>query len=207
MIHYTKDYIRSLLNKFMEGTSTLDEETVLSQYFTRQQVPAEWEEYRLLFAELEAMKPEEKPRRRWLLWSAAAAAAVVAGIVTLTMPSSEAEQEKHVLMAQADTTTTNHGDGSADTIVSDKKTDRTVPTIQKKKSLRKQEPTIHDYAKAYTLLAEVHQERQEVEEQMAQCHQELIEAQLAAYGYVPVIQEDGSILYMNEQTNYTAYEE
>ena len=36
---------------------------------------------------------------------------------------------------------------------------------------------------------------------------EAIEAQLAAYGYVPVMQEDGTIVYINEQTNFIAYEE
>ena len=33
------------------------------------------------------------------------------------------------------------------------------------------------------------------------------DTQLAAYGYIPVMQEDGTIIYINEQTNYIAYEE
>ena len=37
--------------------------------------------------------------------------------------------------------------------------------------------------------------------------QEIIEAQLAAYGYIPVMQEDGTIIYINEQTEFIAYEE
>jgi hypothetical protein len=51
------------------------------------------------------------------------------------------------------------------------------------------------------------QELQEAEQQMAQCQQELVEAQLAAYGYIPVIQEDGTIIYINEQNELIAYEE
>ena len=66
MIQYTKAYIEGLLDKFMAGTSTLEEEDILSQYFAQDDIPAEWEQYRLLFAELEAMKPAEKPRRRWI---------------------------------------------------------------------------------------------------------------------------------------------
>jgi hypothetical protein len=56
-------------------------------------------------------------------------------------------------------------------------------------------------------MAATKQELQETERQMAQCQQEIIEAHLAAYGYIPVMQEDGTIIYMNEQTNYIAYEE
>jgi hypothetical protein len=46
-----------------------------------------------------------------------------------------------------------------------------------------------------------------LEQQIEQAQQEIIEAQLAAYGYIPVTQEDGTIIYINEQTNYIAYEE
>ena len=35
----------------------------------------------------------------------------------------------------------------------------------------------------------------------------MIDAQLASYGFIPVKQEDGTIIYMNEQTNDIAYEE
>ena len=73
--------------------------------------------------------------------------------------------------------------------------------------MRKPEPTIHDYDKAYALMAEAEEERMEAERQIEQAQQEIVEARLAAYGYIPVMQEDGTILYINEQTNYIAYEE
>ena len=73
--------------------------------------------------------------------------------------------------------------------------------------MRKQEPTIHDYDKAYALIAQAEQERMEAERQIEQAQLEAIEAHLAAYGYIPVMQEDGTIIYINEQTNYIAYEE
>ena len=71
MRQYTKEYLHRLLTKFMDGTTTLEEEDILNQYFTQGNVPAEWEEYRLLFAELEGMKPQ-RHRKRWIGWSAAA---------------------------------------------------------------------------------------------------------------------------------------
>lgn len=209
MTKYTKTYIGRLLDRFMEGTSTLEEEDILSWYFSQNQTPTEWEQYRLLFAELEAMKPTAKPKRRWMLWSAAAA--VVAGVVYMAVPSPQTVQPSQSLVAQADTTVQIHSEQTPTDLKQDKTTqqymEKNVPVHQEKRRMRKTEPTIHDYAKAYTLMAEAEQERQNVEQQMAQCQQELVEAQLAAYGYVPVMQEDGSILYMNEQTDYIAYEE
>ena len=64
-----------------------------------------------------------------------------------------------------------------------------------------------DIDKTYTLLAEAEQEQQEAERQMAQAQQEVVKAQLASYGYMPVMQEDGTIIYINEQTEFIAYEE
>lgn len=209
MIQYTKAYIGQLLDKFMEGTSTLGEEDILSQYFSQNQTPTEWEQYRLLFAELEAMKPTAKPKRRWIPWSASAA--VVAGVIYMVIPTSQTDQPNQSLVAEADTTTQIRTEKTPSFMRQDTATlqhmERNTPVHQEKRRMRKTEPTIHDYAKAYTLMAEAEQERRNVEQQIANCQQELIEAQLAAYGYVPVMQEDGSILYMNEQTEYIAYEE
>ena len=134
MIQYTKEHIGRLLDKFMEGTSTLEEEDILSQYFAQGQIPAEWEEYRLLFAEFEAMKSQSsaKPRRRWIGWGVAAAA-VVAGVLYLTMPSRQTDRNPDVpLMVQADSTTTQQA--KPDTASSLK--EQVLPDQTKKRSLR-----------------------------------------------------------------------
>jgi hypothetical protein len=86
------------------------------------------------------------------------------------------------------------------------------PVKAKKRSLRKAEPTIHDYDKAYALMAQTEQAKAQavqakVQAEQAQAKLELINAQMAAYGYVPVLQEDGTIVYINEQENLIAYEE
>ena len=205
MIHYTKEHIGRLLDKFMEGTSTLEEEDILSQYFAQDQIPAEWEQYRLLFAEFEAMKSQSsaKPKRRWIGWGVAAAV-VVAGVLYLTMPARQTEQDPNVpLMVQADSTTTQQA--KPDTTSLQK--EEVLPVQTKKRSLRKPAPTMSDYDKAYALMAEAERERRNVELELEQVQQEIINAQLAAYGYIPVMQEDGTIIYINEQTNYIAYEE
>ena len=202
MIQYTKAYIEALLDKFMAGTSTLEEEDILSQYFAQEHIPAEWEQYRLLFAELEAMKPTEKPKRRWMGW--VAAAAIVAGMLYLTIPSSKTSAtDPGALVAEADTTTIQH----VEKYTMPRHEENAQPVPAKKRSMRKQVPTLHDYDKAYALMAQMEEEKRNIDWQLEQYEQETIDAQLAAYGYIPVIQEDGTIIYINEQTNYIAYEE
>ena len=209
MIQYNREYINELLSKFMAGTSTLEEEDILSQYFTQSHIPAEWEQYRLLFAELEAMKPAEKPKRLWLRWSVAAAVVVIALLAIWGSLDSPAEKS---LVAENETTKV---DSVMPVVTQEEmKTDtirqqqgRDVRERPKKRSIRKSQPTINDHAKAYALMAKIEQERLEAEQQLEQCQQEVMDAQLAAHGFVPVKQEDGTIIYINEQTNYIAYEE
>ena len=214
MKRYTKEYIEKLLDKFMNGTSTLEEEDILAQYFRHQEVPREWEEYRLLFQEIDAMKPvqaeiveinPENRRKRWMGWGVAAA--VVAGILYFAVPSKQIEPTAP-LTAKVDTVTTVV---QPEIPISETKTDtvspQKTPVESPKRSRRKPRPTMLDHDKAYVLMAQAEQEIRDVERQLAQCQQEIVEAQLAALGYIPVMQEDGTIIYINEQQNLIAYED
>ena len=208
MIRYTKAYIKDLLDKYMDGTSTLEEEDILANYFRGKDIPQEWEDYRLLFQEIEAMKPQPKTNKRWIGWSVAAA--IVAGVLYVAVPSQQTiHQQADPLIAQSDTIVQSSENApielAPDTMPKQK--EQVQPIQTKKRSIRKLAPTIHDIDKAYALMAQVEQEQREVEQQMAQCQQEIIEAQLAAYGFIPVKQEDGTIVYINEQINDIAYEE
>ena len=213
MKRYTKEYIEKLLDKFLDGTSTLEEEDILAQYFRHQEVPREWEEYRLLFQEIDAMKPvqaeiveinPENRRKRWMGWGGAAA--VVAGILYFSVPSKQIEPTAP-LTAKVDTTTV----AQPEIPISETKTDtvspQKPPVQSPKRSRRKPRPTMLDHDKAYVLMAQAEQEIRDVERQLAQCQQEIVEAQLAALGYIPVMQEDGTIIYINEQQNLIAYED
>ena len=209
MIKYTKEYIAKLLDKYMDGTSTLDEEDILAHYFHSGNVPEEWEDYRQLFSEIEAMQPKRQ-KRRWAFWGVAAAA--VAGLLYMSVSSEQVDlqPDNAALTAKTDTARAMQPREAE----MDRKTDPVKimrdeprPMQSKKRRLRKTEPTINDYAKTYTLMAEAAKGLQEAEEQITQCRQELIEARLLSLGYIPVEQEDGTILYINEQTKYLAYEE
>ena len=209
MIKYTKKYIAKLLDKYMDGSSTLEEEDILADYFLRGNVPEEWEDYRQLFSEIEAMKPKRQ-KRRWAFWGVAAAA--VAGLLYMAVPSEQVDlqPDNAALTAKTDTARAiqpreTEMDRKTDSVEIIR--DEPRPMQSRKRRLRKTEPTINDYAKTYTLMAEAAKGQQEAEEQITQCRQELTEARLLSLGYIPVEQEDGTILYINEQTKYLAYEE
>ena len=209
MIKYTKEYIAKLLDKYMDGTSTLEEEDVLAHYFHSGNVPEEWEDYRQLFSEIEAMKPKRQ-NRRWAFWGVVAA--TVAGLLYMAVPSKQVDlqPDNAALTAKTDTARAiqpreTEMERKSDTVEIIR--DEPRPMQSRKRRLRKTGPTINDYAKTYTLMAEAAKGQQEAEEQITQCRQELTEARLLSLGYIPVEQEDGTILYINERTKYLAYEE
>ena len=214
MIQYTKEVIEKLLQKYMDGTSTLDEEAILAQYFKGKNIPEEWLCYQQMFQEIEAMAPQPKSHRRWAVWGIAAAA-VVAGVVYLAVPQRQAQLVPTApLVAQADTITHQPSEPDVQSAVRiDTVAAHPVmpvdapqqPVKAKKRSLRKAEPTIHDYDKAYALMAQAQQAKAEADQVKAKL--EMFNAQMAAYGYIPVMQEDGTIIYINEQENLIAYEE
>ncbi len=88
-----KEHISNLLERFMNGESTLAEEELLSRYFATHEVDAEWEPYKQMFAYFDsgmadeaqpaaAKEAEQAPqpnvvRLRWLRVAAAAAVALL----------------------------------------------------------------------------------------------------------------------------------
>ena len=96
MKRYSQQQIQDLLDKFMNGLTTLEEESALGDYFRTHEVPEEWEDYRQMFGyfdrgmEGELITPQEREQpfmrlmgRRW--WGIAAAAAITALIVGSTV--------------------------------------------------------------------------------------------------------------------------
>ena len=47
---YDKQKISRILDKFMSGESSLDEERLLAHYFRSHEADAEWKEYQKMFA-------------------------------------------------------------------------------------------------------------------------------------------------------------
>lgn len=111
MKRYTEEYIEQLLAKFMEGTSSIEEEDALGEYFRSQECRPEWEEYRRMFAYFDnGMKTippaEEVPhpsnsRQRyvWIALTAVASIAVLCVMLFSSAPTRQAER----LTAQTET--------------------------------------------------------------------------------------------------------
>ena len=96
MKRYSQQQIQDLLDKFMNGLTTLEEEAALTDYFRTHEVPQEWEDYRLMFGyfdrgmEGDLLSPHAASQqssrligRRW--WGIVAAAAIAAVIVSFTL--------------------------------------------------------------------------------------------------------------------------
>nr|MBP7471699.1 hypothetical protein [Prevotella sp.] len=102
-----KDIV-SLLEKFMAGTTTIDEEDRLAGYFRSNKVPDEWTDYKKMFAYFDEGMPTVKQKKMSLgkyLWNNkyrfATAVAVAASLVPLflfTMNSNDkAPQQQNIL--------------------------------------------------------------------------------------------------------------
>ena len=96
MKRYSQQQIGDLLDKFMNGRTSPEEEAALGDYFRTHEVPREWEDYRLMFdyfdrgmeGDLLNTQAISQPfshlmGRRW--WGIAAAAAIAAVIVSLAV--------------------------------------------------------------------------------------------------------------------------
>lgn len=208
MIQYTKAFIQSLLDKYMEGTTTLEEEDILHQYLFRSDVPAEWEDYRQLFAEIDSMRPAEKHNRRWWPWSIAAAVVAVLVVFAATQLPTENQPEPDVIaqVTEKDSVTIPKAVEARPDSTPMPKHQQQAPSSTKRR-LRKPQPTMTDYDKAYALMAEAAKEQQQAAQEMEQAQQEILHTQLTAAGYVAIQQEDGTIIYTNEPKEYFAYEE
>ena len=79
-------HIESLLEQFMQGETSLEQEQELSKFFSNSSsIPEEWEAYKEMFAYFEAGMPlmEEKPKRNITrpIWALIAAAVVAIAIM------------------------------------------------------------------------------------------------------------------------------
>ena len=215
MIHYTKEYIGQLLERYMEGTSTLEEEDIIADYLKGNDVPEEWLPYQQMFQEIDNMRPKQRSKR-WIGWSIAAAIAIALVAYVSVLSQQTAQQPAAPLIAKSDSTSMKQE------IVIEKAKPDTVqeqpwqvqPAKPQKRSRRKPQPTINDELKASILMAETKRKQREAELQLMETEmrlqQEEVQAimlQMKALGYVAVRHEDGTIYYINENEKDIVYEE
>lgn len=215
MIRYTKEYIGQLLERYMEGTSTLEEEDIIADYLKGNDVPEEWLPYQQMFQEIDDMRPKQHSKR-WIGWCIAAAIAITLVAYVSVLSQQTAQQTVSPLIAKSDSTSMKQ-----ETVVEKAKPDtvqeqnwQIQPAKPLKRSRRKPQPTINDDLKASVLMAEAKRERREAEQQLMEMEMRLqqeemqaFQLQMEALGYVAVRHEDGTIYYINENEKDIAYEE
>ena len=100
----TTQEVERLLQRFMDGTSTLEEEAQLAEFFRTHEVAGEWATYKDMFALFDEGKVEvEEKQKSTAWWKYAGMAAAIALLLGLGFYFNSRNDEKPHLIAQADT--------------------------------------------------------------------------------------------------------
>ncbi len=205
---YTKEYIARLLNRFMEGATTIEEERLLADYFRKtEHVTEEWSDYRRMFDWFSEGMPMKKtaPRRRWWPW-AAAAAVITAIIIAFSIPGKETPQVAQQTAPSAPSAPVIKTQIQPEPSVEPTKKLAIHKPKQKKTSPKKEKVTEEpqlaanlDPAVVQRLLEEDALYEAVRHEQMTQLVN--FDAQMQAQGYQRLLLDDGNIVY-TQQTIY-----
>ena len=103
----TTQEVERLLQRFMDGTSTLEEEARLAEFFRTHEVAGEWATYKDMFALFDEGKVEvEEKQKSTAWWKYAGIAAAIALLLGLGFYFNSRNDEKPHLIAQADSVKT-----------------------------------------------------------------------------------------------------
>jgi hypothetical protein len=222
MKQYSRHQIEALLDKFMAGKTTIEEESLLSQYFsTAYDVPAEWEDYQALFGYIDRglegdllPKPSSQSHRRWIWWVPAAAAAIVAlvlGFKVLNKPETtqpisppiiaQKAEPKDEMNSQKTGNPHEAENESADKNISaPNKAD--VVAIKQQSRKQKHSLTVSHHEAQTNLIAQnerLLQENGRLQRELEELNQRAIIIDMEAMGYKAVTDEDGTIIYVDMQ--------
>ena len=206
MKRYSQQQIGDLLDKFMNGLTTPEEETALGEYFRCHDVPEEWEDYRLMFdyfdrgmeGELIAPQTSVLPLarlmgRRWWGIVAAAVIATVIGILAVLRPTTSSNVNQLPITAEvkkADTSTVT-----------------ATPMVEMQQLAVSTPPQPAAHATRVTTKAKAHRlkgQNDSLRAQIERLQRELDDLKRRAFiidmeanGYKAVLNEDGSIVFID----------
>ena len=214
MKRYTQQHIQDLLDKFMNGLTTLEEEAALGDYFRTHEVPEEWEDYRQMFGyfdrgmegELITPQAQEQPfmrlmGRRW--WGIAAAAAITAVIVATVVLHNPASTTQPVVaeVAQEETQEKATPIGETQDFASLQTTPEQPVETQNLASQTAAVKTSHKRKSNVRRLqaenAKLARENERLQRELAYLRRRAFIIDLEANGYKTVMNEDGSIVLID----------
>lgn len=225
----SRHQIEALLDKFMAGKTTIEEESLLSQYFnTTREVPAEWEDYQALFGYIDRglegdLLPEKSSpsHRRWIWWVPAAAAAILAlvlGFKVLNKPETTQPISPPIIAQKAEPkeVTIEHKTDNHHEVVTESSDNNTCAhnkaesvaikqqLVAIKQQPRKQKHSMdashHETQTNLIAQNELHlQDNERLQRELEELNQRAIIIDMEAMGYQAVKDESGSIIYVDMQ--------
>ena len=209
MKRYSHQQIEALLDKFMDGQTTVEEEALLADYFRSADVPAEWEDYRAMFDYFDrGMTPPvatPRPRHAWW-WTAGAAAAIAALIVGVTvlnrLVSTTTTTPEPPVIASADSTSKQGKQLEPSVETQDFASLQTAPTqpveTQNLASRAAKRKSAHkDQRRLQAENAKLAQENERLQRELADLRRRAFIIDLEANGFRAVQDEDGSIVLID----------
>ena len=209
MKRYSHQQIEALLDKFMDGQTTVEEEALLADYFRSADVPAEWEDYRAMFDYFDrGMTPPvatPRPRHAWW-WTAGAAAAITAlivGVTVLNRPASTTTTAPEPpVIASADSTSKQGTQLEPSVETQDFASLQTAPTqpveTQNLASRAAKRKNAHKgQRRLQAENAKLAQENERLQRELADLRRRAFIIDLEANGFRAVQDEDGSIVLID----------
>lgn len=203
----------ALLDRYMDGLTTLEEEAALRRYFsTHDDIPDEWQDYKVMFTYLDSGMEdgnlpaiEESQRtpfiaqmgRRW--WGIAAAACITAAIVVTAVlqhqPSSPTLSEQPVITAHVDDDTVPATPPAVET-----EPQQLASTTSACPVGRGRASTVRQASRSRRLQAEnakLARENERLQRELADLKRRAFIIDLEANGFRAVQDEDGSIVLID----------
>ena len=205
MKRYSQHQIEALLNKFMNGQTTVEEEAQLADYFRTHDVPAEWEDYRDMFGYFDRgmegdLVPAEAPRkpltdlmgrRWWGIGTAAAITALIVGTAVLRHPATTTDTPSPVIVK-------NEKVDTPITVVAEMETQPLVAANPPKPAVRgKATSTPSRSRRLQAENAKLARENERLQRELADLKRRSFIIDLEANGYKTVLNEDGNIVLID----------
>ena len=219
---YSKEHIEQLLTRFMEGTSTLEEEDLLARYFKeKKHIPEAWKAYREMFAMFDAERdkvntssmPKRKRQLPWY-WTVAAAITLlavvgvrlwnheeeVAPLAEYTAEKVETKQAKTKQAAPSSELELKENVELA--VLPQTKASKTLSKTKQKKVVptQKRHMTREEVEEVIRILAEenarLKAQLDSAQREINEVRRQVMMAEMQACGYLPIYQEDGSVEFV-----------